>query len=109
MLTIAEAIAAFGLPVDAHPDRQAQIPVLAGLQFQGDVAVVPRNRPPATEPVPVGGVAVLHSERGANAHVLLAAGAVTFDHRFAAGMLLGVLTVADGAVDAAWAHTGSRD
>ena len=67
MYTTAEAIAALGLPVDPRLDRQAQIPVLAGLQFQGDVAVVPRNRPPATEPVPAGGVSVLHSERGANA------------------------------------------
>jgi hypothetical protein len=99
MLTIAEAIATFGVQVGEHLDRQAQIPVLAGLQFQGDVAIVPRERPPASDPVPAGGVAVVRSELGGSPHVLLAAGAVTFDHRSCdAGRLLGVLSVADGAV-----------
>ena len=64
MLTIAEAIATFGVPVGEHLDRQAQIPVLAGLQFQGDVAIVPRERPPASDPVPAGGVAVVPGAEG---------------------------------------------
>ena len=106
MLTIAEAIATFGVEVGAHLDRQAQIPVLAGLQFQGDLAIVPRERPPATDPVPSGGVAVVRGESGGSPHVLLAAGAVTFDHRSCdTGNLLGVLSVATGAV-AYLAHPG---
>lgn len=102
MLTLADAETAFGVQVDDHHDRRADIPVLNGLQFQGDVAVVPtRHATPATTPVPAAGVAVVRGEDGGNTHLLLAAGTVTFDPSPTAGidpsdLDLGRLTVPAG-------------
>jgi hypothetical protein len=106
VLTIEEAIEKFGVDIDDHLDRQADIPVLAGLQFQGDVAVVPlsmlRLAPSeAITPVPAGGVAVVRGESGSNTHLLLAVGEVFFDLHDSRGsqldLRLGVLTVEPGA------------
>lgn len=97
MLTLQEAIAAFGVTVDEHLDRQAEIPILTGLQFQGDVAVVPANRNPARGHVPPEGVPVLRGQAEANTHLLLAVGAVFFTVERGSSQLLGVLTVAEGA------------
>lgn len=101
MLTIDQAIRTFGVDVDEHLDRQATIPVLDGLQFQGDVAIVPRPGllAGALKPVPAAGVPVVRGEAGGNTHLLLAAGDVQFDQRVPrdSDLLLGVLTVAEGA------------
>ncbi|MEU6711347.1 hypothetical protein ABZ897_07670 [Nonomuraea sp. NPDC046802] len=71
---------------------------LAGLQFQGDVAVVPVNREPARTAVPEAGVPVVRGQAEANTHLLLAIGQAFFaPDRFGGGMVLGVLNVADGA------------
>jgi hypothetical protein len=96
MPTVEEAIAAFGVTVDPHLDRQTAIPILSGLQFQGDVAVVPAERTPSRTPVPADGVAVVRGEAGTNTHLLLATGAVCYTPD-AFGTVLGVLTVAEGA------------
>lgn len=103
VLTIEQAIQTFGVDVDEHLDRQATIPVLDGLQFQGDVAIVPDRMcgqlAPATTPVPRAGVAVVRGENGGNTHLLL--GERCF---FDAGqpgdedLELGVLTVPAGQV-----------
>ncbi|GAA3672163.1 hypothetical protein GCM10022224_040460 [Nonomuraea antimicrobica] len=98
MPTIEQAIALFGVAVDDHLDRQAEIPVLAGLQFQGDVAVVPTNRDPARTPVPETGVPIVRGQNEANTHLLLATGKAYFAPERAPGrMVLGVLTVPEGA------------
>jgi HNH endonuclease len=103
--TVSEAIAHFGVDVLDHLDRQAEIPVLAGLQFQGDVAVVPvplLDLAPsqADTPVPPSGFPVVRGEAG-NTHLLLAQGDVCFDAHDSRGsafdLRLGVLTVAPGA------------
>ena len=97
-LTIDEAVTAFGVAVDDHHDLDALIPVLDGLQFQGDVAVVPAATAAAKSPLPEGGVAVVRGEVGGNTHLLLGAGDVRFDARTdSTGLLLGVLTVGAGA------------
>jgi len=102
--TLAQAIDMHGIDVDEHLDRDATVPIGAGLQRQGDVIVVPtrmaRTVREAKTPVPRTGVAVVRGENGGNTHLLLAAdGQVFYDPGAPrAGELdLGVLAVADGA------------
>lgn len=98
MRTLGEAIALHGIDVDEHLDRETAIPVLTGLQAQGDVMVVPRPAlDPAGTAVPREGVAVVRGEFGGHTHTLLAEGEVTFDAAWEEGLDIGVLTVAPGA------------
>lgn len=102
MRTLGEAIEFHGIDVDEHLDRETAIPVLTGLQAQGDVMVVPRPAlSPAVTAVPLDGVAVVRGEFGGHTHTLLAEGAsgeVTFDAAPGEeGLDIGVLTVAPGA------------
>jgi hypothetical protein len=101
-LTIHDAIARFGVPVEEHLDRQATIPVHEGLQLQGDVAIIPAvmvdGLAPAVTPIPAEGYPVVRGEVGGNTHLLLTDGAAFFDQRSdESGLALGVLTVPDGA------------
>ena len=101
MKTLGEAIEVHGIDVDEHLDRQMTIPVLTGLQAQGDVMVVPRPAlEPATAAVPRAGLPVVRGEFGGHTHMLLAEGAVAFDAAGGDedGLDLGTLTVAEGAV-----------
>lgn len=95
MSTLAEAIDRFDVDVHSHLDRTFEIPVLPGLQRQGDVIVVPTKRAIATTNVPASGFPVVRGEAGGNTHLLLAAGDVRFDQRpvSATNLTLGVLTV----------------
>ncbi|WP_214322972.1 hypothetical protein [Nonomuraea sediminis] len=98
MPTIEQAIATFGVTVDEHLDRQAEIPILSGLQFQGDVAVVPVTREPARTPIPTSGVPVVRGQAQANTHLLVATGAAFFSpDQSGRALVLGVLTVEEGA------------
>lgn len=100
--TLADAETRFGVQVDEHHDRQADIPVLTGLQFQGDVAVIPdTHRAPATGIVPAAGVAVVKGENGGNTHLLLASGTCYWAPSATSGtnpddLDLGTLTVTEG-------------
>lgn len=88
-----------GVDVLAHLDREASIPLLAGLQFQGDVAIIPAKRGAhATTAVPAAGVAVVRGESGGNTHEIQADGEVYCDVRAAsaADLVLAVLTVVQG-------------
>jgi hypothetical protein len=102
MLRLSEAIDRYGVDVHPHLDRQVMIPVIDGLQCQGDVAVIPAPRPgqQATAEVPPVGVPVVRGEAGGHTHLLLAQGPVFFDPRpvSARGLVLGVLTVPPGSV-----------
>lgn len=104
VLTIEQAIREFGVDVDEHLDRQATIPVHDGLQFQGDVAIVPDvmcggQLARATTVVPKAGVAVVRGENGGNTHLLLAPGCYFDAARVGDEDLeLGVLTVPVGEV-----------
>lgn len=85
--------------IPPHLEAQAEVPVVIGLQRQGDVLVLP-HRPGADkgDPVPAAGVPVVQGEAGGNTHLLVADGAVTWrpvDNR--AGLDLGAVTVAEGA------------
>jgi hypothetical protein len=78
------------------------VPVYTGLQFQGDVAVIPTDRAdriddgrPQPVVVPAAGIPVVRGENGANTHLLLAAGPCTWlpVDRSGNGLDLGVLGV----------------
>lgn len=102
-LTHAEAIERFGIQIEADFTADDPIPVLGGLQFQGDVGIVPAtilDRPvsAATRDIPVDGFPVVRGENGGNTHLLLRTPGVHFDARTDAdnALLLGVLTVDEG-------------
>lgn len=108
-ITLADAEHTFGVQVDEHHDRQAGIPVLTGLQFQGDVAIVPvTDQQALTIPgdrtaVPRQGVAVVRGENGGNTHLLLASGPCYWAPSASSGvdpsdLDLGTLTVPDGSI-----------
>lgn len=83
---------------------ELDVPVVSGLQHQGDVSVIPvamvRTYSVAVTPVPREGVAVIQGE-GGNTHLLLASGDVRFDViENNEDIDLGSLCVAEGAT--AW-------
>lgn len=83
-----------------HLDRDALVPVVTGLQRQGDVIVVPTpgGRAASTK-VPAKGVPVVRGEAGGNTHAIVAEGDVFCDVReaSASNLMLATLTVAEGA------------
>lgn len=97
--TYGALLGAHDIEVPAHLEEQAEIPVLTGLQIQGDVAIVP-TRPSAKQgrPVPPTGVAVVRGESGGHTHLLVGDGAVTWApvEGRAGGQDLGVATVLKG-------------
>jgi hypothetical protein len=96
--TLGQLIGRHGVDVLDHLDREADVPVLDGLQFQGDLAVIPdagntaAGRPLTDVPAP--GLPVIEAAGGGHEHRLLASAPGTA--RFAAltGADIGVL-VAD--------------
>jgi len=91
--TLAET---YGVEVPSHLEAEAEVPLLTGMQRQGDVIVVPIHTDQVGDLVPAGGVPVVRGEAGGNTHLLVAA----CDVRWAPVvdvLMLGVLTVADGA------------
>lgn len=100
MYQLATLIDRHGVTVDEHLDRDDIVPVLTGLQFQGDVAVIPTQPTIITgPPVPKAGIPVVRGENGGHTHLLLGEGHVFWDAG-GSDLALGVLTVADGAT--AW-------
>jgi hypothetical protein len=98
-ITLSEICDRTGVEVLEHLDRQVTIPVHPGLQFQGDVAIVPSvDRGVAGSPVPAAGIPVVRGESGGNTHALHADGPVFFDELTPTGrdLVLGVMTVPAG-------------
>lgn len=100
MATTAELSAATGVTVVTASADEFDIPVLAGLQRQGDVIVVPRtDLAEATSPVPAAGSPVVRGENGGNTHAIYAAdGPVFCDVKSgsAEDLRVAVLTVPEG-------------
>ncbi|WP_220446584.1 hypothetical protein [Nonomuraea deserti] len=80
-VTLASLTRRTGLTVLDHLEQSVRIPVVDGLQAQGDLIVIPlamvagsvRARPGARwEPVPSAGVELLRGEAGGNPHTLVA-------------------------------------
>lgn len=86
-----------GVEVPAHLQADAEIPVICGLQVQGDIAIIP-TRPGVDvgRPVPADGVPVVRGEAGGNTHLLVADGPVSW--RPTDDITLGTVTVEEGAV-----------
>ena len=77
-----------------------EIPVLTGMQRQGDVLVIPmrEGKIAGLLPIPQEGIAVVRGENGGNTHLLVAEGDVTYAPAQGRGQRLGSLLVGEGAV-----------
>lgn len=98
--TYDDVLTAHGVTIPAHLEAQAAIPVLTGLQVQGDVAIIPtRTRAKKGTPVPPAGIAVVQGESGGNTHLLVAEGPVSWAPVVGNPTMLdlGVVTVPEGA------------
>ncbi len=100
--TLAVLIDETGVDVLDYLDRDALVPVLTGLQCQGDVAVIP-HRPGKSAykaiPVPSTGVPVVRGESGGNTHLLLAEGPVNWTATPAVtDLTIGIVDVPDGSI-----------
>ena len=78
-LSLADLTSRTGLDVLDHLEREATIPVIDGLQAQGDLFVIPLAWLDAPlehygpwQPVPADGLEVLRSAAGGNPHTLVA-------------------------------------
>lgn len=92
METLGALIERHDVEVHEHLDRDELVPVLTGLQAQGDVIVVPTR--PSAKPgdiIPAEGVPVVRGESGGNTHLLL--GECSWAPATARGVDLGVVTV----------------
>lgn len=77
-------------------DAGLDVPVLAGMQRQGDVLVLPADHT-ATTVVPATGTPVVRAENGGNTHTVYAAdGPVYCDTDSPAGLRVATLTVPAG-------------
>ena len=82
--TLGQLIDHHGVDVLDHLDRDLEVPVNTGLQFQGDLAVIPTGAasPPAGDGarVPAEGIPVIEAIAGGHEHRLLAGtpGTATF-------------------------------
>jgi hypothetical protein len=70
MQTLGELVSAHGVEVLEHLDRSVNVPVSAGLQFQGDLAVIPA----VSRPVPSWGAPRKAEQAGARGNVIPQAG-----------------------------------
>jgi hypothetical protein len=75
--TLGQLIDRHGVDVLDHLDRQVEVPVLDGLQFQGDLAVIPAGDDTSafagsTKQVPEEGLPVIEGVNGGHEHRLLA-------------------------------------
>lgn len=75
--TLGQLIDRHGVDVLDHLDRDLEVPVNDGLQFQGDLAVIPLDRTMtgAWQPVPKDGVPVIEAVGSGHEHRLLASAA----------------------------------
>lgn len=104
MSTIAQMSQATGVTIETGHDLDFEIPVLTGVQRQGDVIVIPvthtRLATPVT-PVPKSGTPVVRGEAGGNTHAIYADGPGVLCDTFpasATNLKVAALVVPDGAV-----------
>lgn len=98
MQTLEQLVGSFGIDVDQHLDREDIVPVVNGLQRQGDVIVIPTPDVEVRDgkQVPAQGVAVVRGENGGNTHLLLASGDVKYAVVESDRLDIGTFTVAEG-------------
>jgi hypothetical protein len=96
MATINELVTSTGVAVVTEHDADFDIPVLSGMQRQGDVLILPAAVTAGT-PVPTSGTAVVRGESGGNTHAVYSAdGPVYCDTSVGVGVRVATLTVPDG-------------
>ena len=72
MKTYEEVMGAHDVEIPAHLVAEAEVPVLSGLQVQGDVAIIPRKvAADLGSRVPADGLPVVRGEAGGNTHLLV--------------------------------------
>lgn len=97
MTTLATMEERYGVSHLEHLDRQADIPTMSRLAFQGDVAIIRNDRlSAATTGIPAGGYPVVQGEVGRNTHAVYGTGFYEPATRREIELLLGVLTVPVG-------------
>lgn len=95
-ITLAKAIELTEKEVLDYLDRDSEVPTVTTAACQGDVSIFRTDKDdPATTVMPARGVIVVRSEASQNTHSIHPNGEVFFDYR-ESGLLLGVLTVAEG-------------
>jgi len=97
--TYADVMTRHDVTIPSHLEAQAEVPILSGLQFQGDVAIIPRRKGKTANPspVPAEGVPVVRGENGGHTHLLVAAGPVSWSPTTTAtGQTLGTVGVPEG-------------
>jgi hypothetical protein len=102
MTTLRTALERANVTVPDELIADLEVPVLTGVQRQGDVLIVPTkpSARPQGSPVPAEGVAVVQGEATGNTHLLMVdRGSGVLWHPVAdGGVLLGTLYVPEGAV-----------
>lgn len=74
-ITLTDVEAAYGVNHLDHLDKDAAIPVVTNLAFQGDVAVIRRDGADTVmTPIPTAGYPVVQGENGGNTHALFGKG-----------------------------------
>lgn len=98
MTTLAQIETQYGLTHLDHLDRDADLPTVTRLAFQGDVAIIRRagKFKPATTPIPPAGFPAVRGENGGNTHLLVGVGCYDQQAPSASNLMLGVLTVPAG-------------
>lgn len=97
MNTLTKIHERFGVePIDHLED--VEIPVLTGMQRQGDLLIIPQRKGNVAGlvPVPAEGVPVVRGENGGNTHTLFADGVVFYAPNPQRGQRLGTLVVEKG-------------
>ena len=93
MKTLIDMETRYGVSHLDHLDKQAAIPVVTRLAFQGDVAVVRREAQESTVAIPASGYPVVQGENGGNTHALFGTGFFTPRQADVDNLVLGILTV----------------
>jgi hypothetical protein len=95
--TLMDVETIYGITHHDHLDRDAEIPTVSTLGFQGDVAIIRRDDLQATTAIPTNGYPVVRGEVGANTHLLVGDG--FYDPATSVSpqdLRLGVLTAPEG-------------
>lgn len=97
--TLGELISHHGISVEPHFDRSLEVPVLDGLQVQGDLAVIPvpsGHGQTGAVTVPAEGIPVIEASDGGHEHRLLAGepGSASWAPAAPGGQDLGILECA---------------
>jgi len=104
MNTLNEVMAPHGVEIPEHLVADAEVPVLSGLQRQGDVIVVPMRAGKVTglKVIPLDGVPVVRGESGGNTHLLVGGG--RWASKTTDPAVMGTLVVDDPAAPAYLIH-----